>query len=117
MADEPPPLDFSDEDNTPAPEDQENSELNYTPFRDPVEEPPPVEEQPKQEEKDSREGEVVGVVDLLKHFSPRLPRTKCILHDGVREALFIILSMHVVLVFKTCMFVPYGTCKIIFQHL
>lgn len=65
MADEPPPLDFSDEDNTPVPEEQDKSELNYTPFRDPVEEPPPVEEQPKQEEKDSQEGEVVGVVGLL----------------------------------------------------
>ena len=65
MADEPPPLDFSDEDNTPVPEEQDKSELNYTPFRDPVEEPPPVEEQPKQEEKDSQEGELVGVVGLL----------------------------------------------------
>ena len=38
MADEPPPLDFSDEDRSPAPpEDKE--ELEYTPFRDPVEEP------------------------------------------------------------------------------
>lgn len=64
MADEPPPLDFSDEDNTPVPEEQDKSELNYTPFRDPVEEPPSVEEQPKQEEKDSQ-GEVVGVVGLL----------------------------------------------------